>query len=79
MLIRLRDGSQRRPEIHRQQTLVARCVADSPAVTGQLKSGQWRHGYFRMFRAGMMQRLGIVPQRLLGEPLRVCDKVLYNP
>ncbi len=30
-----------------------------------------RHGDFGVFRVGMMHRLGIVPQRLLREPLRV--------
>jgi hypothetical protein len=32
---------------------------------------QRRHGDFGVFRAGMMHRLGIVPQRLLCEPFRI--------
>jgi hypothetical protein len=49
-------------------TSVARYVADSPAILFPIR--QRRHGDFRVFRVGMMHRLGVVPQRLLREPFR---------
>ena len=62
-LIRLRNGSQRRPEINRQQLELHAALRILLPILFPII--QRRHGDFGVFRAGMMYRLGIVPQRLL--------------
>jgi hypothetical protein len=68
-LIRLRDGSQWRPEIHRQQLWLHAALRIFLPILFPII--QRRHGNFRVFGIRPMHRLGIVPQRLLREPLRV--------
>lgn len=68
VLIRLRDGSQRRPKTHWWQFgLYAALRIFLPILFPTIP--RW-HGDFRVFRMSPMHRLGIVPQSLPGEPFR---------
>ena len=59
VLIRLRDGSQRRPKTHWQQFgLHAALRIFMPILFPIIQRG---HGDFRVFRIRPMHRLGIVP------------------
>ena len=67
-LIRLRDGSQRRPKTHWQQFGLHAALRIFLPILFPIS--QRRHGDFRVFRISPMHRLGVVAQRLLREPLR---------
>jgi hypothetical protein len=68
MLIRLRDVSQRRLEIHQQQFGLHAALRIFLPILFPIR--QRRHGNFRVFRIRPMHRLGVVSQRLLREPFR---------
>ena len=68
-LIRLCNRNRRRLEIHRHQLWLHTALRIFLPILFPII--QRRHGDFGVFRVRMMHRLGIVPQRLLREPLRV--------